>query len=272
MTTMKFEDQAAMAETTFNVQLDGGYAATELSQIITPEQAAHDFIYRPERYIGSGPFQGLYDVYQKPHGEARFAEMQATLSGRAVLAILPGAKPMLAPAGLQAEESGLRVTILQTPAVLAPSGETIDDQKILLAGAAQTNNPNIGRHGPFANKAEAGHLLNIMGGALQPAVEQTILQGKHVIDKAREQNANIVAQLTTPEAGASLLPTRISSRQFTYETWPAALRLLARRPVNGEIMRLDTPNAVPLLQGIGYGTLVKAGVVAHATDLAERMG
>ncbi len=274
---MQFEDQAAATETIFNVALDGAYAADAMSTFLMPDQIAQDFLYDPAQYIAEGPLAGTYDIFQKSHGAQRFEEMRWALSGRMVLAaILNGERPMLAPTGLMQEGEGLRVTILQNQATMTTRNEIIAEQSIMIAGVTQADHPSIGQHGAFQNKAEAGHLLSIMGGALQPVIGQKIANGAHVIDQVKTLGGNIVATLSQPDPknrqAYGILPQPVSSRRLHFDDWPAGLRLLAQRPNSGAVPRLDIPNALPLVQGIGYGALVDSNAVNNAVRLAERMG
>lgn len=258
--TTKFEVLAANAESGLGFDLDGKDASLELGNSIrTPEQAAHDFLNDSSRVYRDGPFKGYVSVLSANDSDDRFKTAGIYAHGRTVLVpYIQNNQPMILPASIKQEASGLRVTVYNQVLQLTHDRSISEDQVIKLAGATQATSSEIGSHSKPTIAAEAGHTITMLGAALDDRVGG----GSNVhsfVHQTVDKGDNIASAVSRAENnGTKLFGASITSSVFTKESFPKGMELLWDPAIN-QSPTMDTPLALPFIQGLGYSALVDTG-------------
>lgn len=259
-----YEDGVGLTERDLGFRLEGSLAATELRKLMTPLEAAHDFVTDNDRLITrkDDPFHDMYDIYHHGDNRQRFDEMRMMLHG--LTAIIPSASRVLRQVGIRCVDEGVELHVLNAPA----SRNVTPDQQLELAFSVQSGESVIGDHKRNVDTgAEAGHVMTWGVASMDPDFYTRVENG--TLCSFGEAGVNVAQKLNGSESQNQIFEESVDPTVFSYESWPKGARLLWPKGRRIASAALDRTGAIELAQGAVYLKLKAIGNLGVIRGIME---
>lgn len=272
----QFEDSFAALEslaTPFG-GIDQPDTRSALTELMTPQAAAHAFLADPARQT----VNGYYEVTRPTSDfdeQRRRRQAAGILCGQLVIAPWPDGQgglryyPAAVSLNQQASTESIRLHVHQEPLSIGQSISLPDTAQILLPGAVQSELASIGTHkGSGSAGIEPEHGITLLRAALDPQTGQAWRAGQHPNHQWRSGGNNVVATVSTSnEQAPSLFQDGVRQNRLVSVNFPTdRLPLYWHENLAGYD---STTPVLHLVQAAGFLTVYEHRATETLKQLAE---